>query len=343
MRGSLLFVLFLFLCGSYASAQNIFRTACRGDLVRLDSLLTEKSINVRDGRGRSLLHWAIGCDKPEVFEYLIENGIDINLADQSDKTPLFVAVLMNQVAQFDSLVKLQADTSWIAEHGITLLERAILNKSEIFVRKLIAEGVPVNASNERGSTPLEIAKRIKAEEIYELLLSMGADASKIRKISMAGPYMGETIPGLNRRLFAPNFISTEESEFGSIFNAAGTEFFYGVVVNGKNEIRFTRKEEHQWTVPEIILSHPSYGYNDPFLSPAEDRLYSISNRALDGKGEPKDIDIWYVERTDLGWSEPVNAGPKINTSGDEYYISFTADGTMYFQLWEAVVVAKKMS
>ncbi|MEO0338730.1 MAG: hypothetical protein AAF242_05905, partial [Bacteroidota bacterium] len=27
---------------------------------------------------------------------------------------------------------------------------------------------------------------------------------------------------------------------------------------------------------------------------------------------------------------PINAGPKINTEGNEYYISFTQDGTMYF-------------
>ena len=86
-----------------------------------------------------------------------------------------------------------------------------------------------------------------------------------------------------------------------------------------------------WTKPEVMLSHPVYGYNDPFLSNDEKRLYFISNRALDGIGERKDIDIWYVERTDNGkWSDPINAGPEINTSDNEYYISFTEYGTMYF-------------
>lgn len=46
--------------------------------------------------------------------------------------------------------------------------------------------------------------------------------------------------------------------------------------------------------------------------------------------EKNDHDIWYVERIENGWSEPVNAGPNINSDGNEYYISFLHDGTMYF-------------
>ena len=46
--------------------------------------------------------------------------------------------------------------------------------------------------------------------------------------------------------------------------------------------------------------------------------------------EEFDHDIWYVEKTENGWSDPINAGPNINSNGSEYYISFTNDGTMYF-------------
>ena len=87
---------------------------------------------------------------------------------------------------------------------------------------------------------------------------------------------------------------------------------------------------NQWTKPEVLLSHEKYSYNDPFLSIDNDKLYFISNRALDGEGELKDVDIWYVERVDNGWSDPNNAGSNINTDGNEYYMSFTNDGTMYF-------------
>jgi hypothetical protein len=51
---------------------------------------------------------------------------------------------------------------------------------------------------------------------------------------------------------------------------------------------------------------------------------------LNGAGPKKDYDIWYVERQASGWSEPKNAGPNINSSKNEYYISFTKTGAMYF-------------
>ncbi|MEM6806909.1 MAG: hypothetical protein AAF696_36245 [Bacteroidota bacterium] len=144
-------------------------------------------------------------------------------------------------------------------------------------------------------------------------------------------YLQQKAPTTTPEVFAPNLISTEtEYEFGSVFNKEGTAFYYVVNVNGKEEIRYAKLEGDQWSAPKTILSHERYGYNDPFLSPDEDRLYFISRRAIDGQGDLKDYDIWYVEKTDEGWSSPINAGSNINTDGEEYYISFNKEGTMYF-------------
>ena len=59
-------------------------------------------------------------------------------------------------------------------------------------------------------------------------------------------------------------------------------------------------------------------------------MYFISNQALDGEGATKAIDIWYVKKEGKGWSKPINAGPQINSEKEEYYISFSTNGTMYF-------------
>lgn len=144
-------------------------------------------------------------------------------------------------------------------------------------------------------------------------------------------YLGLTPPSKTPEVFASGLISTEqEYEFGSIFNKDGTEFYYGVNVGGREEIRFCTLTEEGWSKPTVIMSHERYGYNDPFLSPDEKRLYFISKRAMDGQGDLKDYDIWYAERKGDGWSDPINAGPNINTQGEEYYISFNREGTMYF-------------
>lgn len=177
---------------------------------------------------------------------------------------------------------------------------------------------------------MEISQRIGANDISKFLIDKGADVDLVREFKIEGKYMGEKKPGIKPAMFAPNFISTEEQEFGSVFNSKGTEFYFGVDVGGRNEIRFSKMEGKQWSKPKTIISHERYSYNDPFLSNDENRLYFISKRALDGIGKIKDVDIWYVEKSDDGWSEPINAGKTINTSGNEYYISFTNEGTMYF-------------
>ena len=155
-------------------------------------------------------------------------------------------------------------------------------------------------------------------------------ACRAKKNQPQTDYLGQTAPGLTPQVFAPEVISTEEYEFGAVFNAAVTEFYYGVNVGGRAEIRYSQRTGDQWSKPKTMLSHERYDYNDPFLSPDEQRLYFISKRALDGLGKLKDYDIWYVERTTTGWSEPINAGLNINSKQDEYYISFTQEGTMYF-------------
>ena len=152
-----------------------------------------------------------------------------------------------------------------------------------------------------------------------------------KEVSDENKYLGQEPPSLVPEIFAPGLISTKlESEFGSVFNEAGTEFYYGVDLDGKSEIRYSSLENDQWSEPITIMVHALYGFNDPFLSPDEKRLYYISRRSLDGLSAKSDYDIWYSERMDNEWSEPINAGPNINSPGNEYYISFTKDGTMYF-------------
>ena len=143
-------------------------------------------------------------------------------------------------------------------------------------------------------------------------------------------YLGQKPPGMEPEKFAPGLISLpSEYEFGSTFSRDGEEFFYSVSVNGKGETRYMRLLDGKWTDAQVILAHASFGYNDPMLSVGEDKLYFIST--LSETGDPGDYDIWYIERTHGSWSEPINAGPMINTEeSNEYYISFTASGAMYF-------------
>ncbi len=320
------------LSNSSTYSQDIYRTACNGDIDRLDSLLQYHLINTQDDKGRSLLHWAVACRQKAVFDWLIDQGIDINSVDNQLKTPLHIAVNFNNPEYVDHMISVQPTEQWKVDYGGELLSLAVVERNEDMIKQLIDYGIDVNQTNAKGNNSLEVANRLGASEISKFLIAQGADSNSIRPISYNGLYLDDHTPGTTPMLFAPNFISVEEYEFGSVFNSDMSEFYYGVDVNGSSEIRVSyRTDGGDWSVPEVLLSHESYGYNDPFLSPDDNRLYFISQRPLDGSDEPKeDHDIWYVQRESHGWSEPINAGPNINTIGAEYYISFTSDGTMYF-------------
>ncbi|MEM6265347.1 MAG: hypothetical protein AAGI38_22790 [Bacteroidota bacterium] len=144
-------------------------------------------------------------------------------------------------------------------------------------------------------------------------------------------YLQQSPPSLTPEVFAPNLISNPyEYEFGSVFNKDATAFYYGVDVDGKSEIRFSELDGDKWTAPQVLLQHEQYGFNDPFLSPDENRLYFISEQPVDSLAGKSNYDIWFVEKKGEDWSDPINTGANINTVGDEYYISFTQEGTMYF-------------
>lgn len=144
-------------------------------------------------------------------------------------------------------------------------------------------------------------------------------------------YIEAVRPQDTARIFAPGFISkSNESEFGSVFSKDGKTFYYAVDSGGKAAIRFTTVENGQWTKPVTIISDEKYGFNDPFLFPSEDRLFFISNLPINEADTIADIDIWFVQKNGDKWSAPIHGGTVINSEREEYYVSFAANGAMYF-------------
>ena len=149
---------------------------------------------------------------------------------------------------------------------------------------------------------------------------------------MSGPYLGQPLPGLEPRLFAPGVVSTGMNELNSVFSPDGTEFYFTIEGPRRWVIMVSNLRDGSWSKPEAAEFQGRYGGVDMAFSPDGNRLYYCSLRPLTGTGEPSETaDIWFVERTEDGWSEPINPGPPINSEHHEFYPSFTTDGTIYFQ------------
>ncbi len=160
-----------------------------------------------------------------------------------------------------------------------------------------------------------------------VLCGVGCVSSQVNPLH----YIDVEKPTLLPKVFAPQVISkAKQSEFGSTFSKDGKEFFYAVNVKGKSELRYTKLDKGAWTSPVVLFANKKYKFADPFLSPDETELYFISDMQLNKADTILDHDIWYAKKQNNKWSAPINAGKKINSAKNEYYVSFTSEGTMYF-------------
>ena len=86
----------------------------------------------------------------------------------------------------------------------------------------------------------------------------------------------------------------------------------------------------RWKTPEVAPFSGIYNDIEPFITSDGQKLYFASNRPVEGE-EPKDFDIWMVEKDENGeWSEPKNLGEPVNSDVDEFYPSLTESGDIYF-------------
>jgi Tol biopolymer transport system component len=96
-------------------------------------------------------------------------------------------------------------------------------------------------------------------------------------------------------------------------------------------IAFITKKDDKWSQPKTVSFTGNYRDIEPAFSYTGNRLYFVSNRPVDEYSiEPKDYDIWYVDRIGSGWSIPKNMGTPVNTEADEYYPSITKKGNIFF-------------
>jgi len=143
-------------------------------------------------------------------------------------------------------------------------------------------------------------------------------------------------------LSAENFSSAVNSIYhdGPVcFNSEGNEIFFT-----RNNISFllpkkdrkgvnhlkiltANKSGDSWSnIEELPFNNTDYSCGHPCLTKDNSTLYFAS----DMPGGFGGTDIWMVERTDSGWTQPVNLGAEINTEGEEMFPFIHESGELYF-------------
>ncbi len=96
------------------------------------------SLNSRNNRGATALHWAVWKDERSIVQLLIRAGADMNARNQDDDTPLHTAVSRGHVVLLGQLVALGVNIDQRNKAGHTALHIAAANGHKMAIEYLLA-------------------------------------------------------------------------------------------------------------------------------------------------------------------------------------------------------------
>jgi Tol biopolymer transport system component len=133
-------------------------------------------------------------------------------------------------------------------------------------------------------------------------------------------------------LFAPGIISDGLNNRDFTMSPDGNEVFYTIQSQRflKSTIVHIQKQKGIWQQPEIASFSGKHRDLEAFFSPDGKTVYFSSDRFVNASDSTHDFDIWKVEKTKTGWSDPIHLGNKVNSAKNEFYPSVSKSGNIYF-------------
>ncbi len=139
-----------------------------------------------------------------------------------------------------------------------------------------------------------------------------------------GPYLGQRPPGKSPEVFAQGIITETDYRLHGFpsFSNDGNLTVFSIIPPA---ILISENTVNGWTNPKK-LEIPGRSINAGNISGDARRIYF---QALMDEGHGS-LDIWYIQKTVEGWSDPINIESPVNTSKFEGQPSLTKDGTIYY-------------
>ena len=163
---------------------------------------------------------------------------------------------------------------------------------------------------------------------------------------LTGPYLGQKPPGMTPEIFAPGLVSKKGDQAKLNLSPDLKEIIYWERKPPDNLNTIVRivQDGEQWKAPEILPFSKNHINNEPSLSPDGKILFFVSNRPRNKGGEPEQTpDIWFVEKVEGTWGEPMNMGAPVNTDGVEVQPFMSAEPCFYFCKPPAEIYCSKLS
>ncbi|KAK2575937.1 hypothetical protein KPH14_007299 [Odynerus spinipes] len=110
-------------------------------------LLVKKGADIKklDGRGWSCLQYAVVGERAKNVKVLLDFGMDVDIRDFNDRTPLMISVLYSNLDVLSLLLNRGADITARDKRGFTGLQLAVLRKKRDAAIILIKKGSDVSS------------------------------------------------------------------------------------------------------------------------------------------------------------------------------------------------------
>ena len=313
--------------------------AWRGKSEFIDLLLEKGAVVPSSGRRwQAMLSTAASEGLETLFGRLTDSGQDLRAVDPSGQWLLFSAAAGGSAEIVGALVDKGFDPERPDRLGWTPLHYAARDGRTEVARFLIEKGAALDARTLMGQTAYNVALERDMQAVAALLAEKGADKSDIQFPVLEGDYLGQTPPGDTPELFRPGIVSSVWGLHSTaVFSPDGNEVYWAPMVTFPGEtysrggLLTMRRVDGRWTPPAWAAFSGPNGQDDvPFFSADGNRMYFISRRPLPGEEQDGEEKIWFVDRTEDGWSEPRPLDANVNSVNKHWEFSLDGEGNVYF-------------
>ncbi|MDH4270439.1 MAG: ankyrin repeat domain-containing protein [Candidatus Aminicenantes bacterium] len=280
--------------------------------------------------GRRLLHDAASQGDKALVAWMMEKGIDLSTQNGHGGTLLHSCCEGGLADALPRLIAQGLAVNQPDRYGYTALHYAARNGHKDAAEVLLQNNADINAMSLAGEGPVHLARRTGYRDLAKMLAARGNEPVPPRFPDLKGEYLGQERPWEKPMIFALGLVSSVDYEHSApAFSPDGREVFWTSISDRMNIFRM-RLENGRWTAPQRA-AFSDFEDCYPHFSSDGRRLYYVTYRALK-EGEKNagiGINLWFVERTGNGWSEPRSVGSPFNT-GNTFGFSLTEDGTVYY-------------
>jgi ankyrin repeat protein len=282
------------------------------------------------GGARWMLTFSASCGSSRLFNVVLDKESKL-LSDVSfSKSIMQTAIIGGSVEIVNLLLSKNVPLNNEANrYGWTPAHYAALNGHAAMIRFLVEKNFDINQRTLSGKSAYNIAEENNHSDVLQTIKELIGDTSPKKFPELSGLYLGQASPADEPKLFAPDIVSSANGDdnHGSIaFMPDGKEIYW----NMRGKIWQTKLLNDRWAEPEIasFCADESAIDDNPFITSDGQKMFFTSSRS--GSVSEKKENIWFLERTSSGWSEPKPLSAEVNAIQLHWGISVSNDGTLYF-------------